>query len=80
MYRMSLHTKTARVDARVPAELADAVEERADALGVPTSHVVREALAREMLTPVDKRAASYVAQWLARPDRPRSAANRKVGG
>lgn len=65
MEHMSRHPKTSHLRARLPADLADAVEQRADSLGVPTSHVVREALAREVSTPIDERARSAVAQWLA---------------
>ncbi|MDB4986532.1 MAG: hypothetical protein JWN04_1710, partial [Myxococcaceae bacterium] len=53
------------IDARVPNQLADAVEARADASGLSTADVVRHALVREVSEPADRMSRAYVEQWLA---------------
>ena len=49
---------------RVPAKLADALEHRAEELGVPAAAVVRDAVAREMTRPVDPCDRAFIARWL----------------
>lgn len=64
IHYMAVHRQNRQVTARLPGALAEALEQRADELGTTPSAVVREALAREVSTPVDPRSRSYVAVWL----------------
>lgn len=61
---MKASRQTRRVEVRFPEQLAEAVEHRADALGVPVSKLVREAVAREVATPIDARSRDVVSAWL----------------
>ena len=61
---MSQSPRNRKLEARVPERLADAVEHRAEQLGVSASAVVREALAKAVSTPVDPRDRSFLSAWL----------------
>lgn len=61
---MSAQVKTRQIRARVPEQLAEAVAQRADQLGRSTSDVVRQAVVRELSTPVDAKSRDYLSAWL----------------
>lgn len=50
---------------RVPEQLAEAVADRAESLGITVPDVVRSALVREVTAPFDKMSRAAVELWLA---------------
>jgi predicted transcriptional regulator len=61
---MSRHARSRYLTARLPEQMAEALQERAEHLGVPTAAVVREAVARELAVPLDERSRDFVSAWL----------------
>jgi len=52
------------VNSRLPEKLARAVDQRAAALGVSASDVMREGAVRAVSAPLDRRSRAYVELWL----------------